>query len=68
MKRLGFTVGQIKRMPWKQAQFWLESIAYDAELSAPAAKEEKEEVHDLSELVGILPKAEEKKDGVEHQG
>ena len=68
MKRLGFTVRQIKRMPWKQAQFWLESIAYDAELSAPAAKEEKEKVHDLSELAGILPQTEVKKDVVEHQG
>ena len=58
-------------MTWREAAFWLESIAYDAELSTlstPAVQGETKEVHDLSELAQILPKAEEQKSGVEHQG
>jgi hypothetical protein len=55
-------------MTWLEAVFWLESIAYDVELSTPAVQGETKEVHDLSELAQILPKAESKQNGVEHQG
>jgi len=68
LKRLGFSKTEIRRMTWREAAFWLESIAYDAELSTPAVQGETKEVHDLSELAQILPKAESKQNGVEHQG
>jgi len=69
LKRLGFSAKEIKRMKCYQALFWLECIALNAELSKTANQGgEDKEVHDLSELVGILPKTEAKKDGVKHQG
>lgn len=44
----------------QEAAYWLESIAYDVELSTPTSQSgEDKEVHDLSELVGILPKTKE---------
>ena len=52
-------------MTWREAAFWLESLVYDAELSMPS--QEPKEVHDLSELASVLPKAEETHDVVEHQ-
>lgn len=58
MKRLGFSLEEIKRMSWLQATFWMECIAYDAELMAEAAQPQKE-VHSLDELAKILPKTEE---------
>jgi len=54
-------------MSWRQAQFWLESMAYDMELAAEAGGEEcGKEVHDLDELAKVLPKTESEQGGVEH--
>lgn len=68
MKRLGFGKAEIGRMTWREAAFWLESVAYDAELSTHAIQGETKETRDLSDLVRVLPKEEEKSNGVEHQG
>jgi len=47
------------RMTWQEAQFWLECVAYEAELAAEAVQEGgQKEVHGLDDLVKILPKAE----------
>jgi len=53
LKRLGFSKNEIRRMTWREATFWLECIAYDAELSMP---KQEPEVHDLTELAKVLPK------------
>jgi len=53
LKRLGFSKGEIRRMTWREAVFWLECIAYDAELTMP---KQETEVHDLSELAKVLPR------------
>jgi len=46
-------------MSWKQAQFWLECMAYDAELTAEALQEGgAKEVRSLDELAQVLPKSE----------
>ena len=44
-------------MTLMQAAFWLESIAYDLELTNEAAEAgQPKQVHNLDELVKILPK------------
>jgi len=48
-------------MTWREAVFWLECIAYDAELGAEGLEPQKE-VHDLDELANVLPKEGEKKE------
>jgi hypothetical protein len=61
LKRLGFTVDEIRGMTMLQVQFWLETIGYDAELMAEPAGEGAKEIRSLDELKAVLPK-EEKKD------
>ena len=69
MKRLGFRLAEIRRMTWRQAVFWLEAIAYDTELAAEAMSSEGgKEVRNLDDLVKVLPKTENKPNGVKHQG
>jgi len=56
-------------MSWSQAQFWLESMVYDAELTAETMQGEgAKETHSLDELARVLPKTESEQNGVKHQG
>ena len=56
MKRLGFTVDEIRGLTMPQVQFWLEAMAYGMELMAESTKE----TRSLDDLVKILPKEEKK--------
>ena len=57
LKKLGFTVDEIRGMTWAQACFWLESMAYDAELMNAAVEEGgRKETRSLDDLAVILPK------------
>ena len=53
MKRLGFTVNEICHMTMPQVAFWLEAMAYDAELTSG---EGPKKTRSLDELAAILPK------------
>jgi len=69
LKRLGFSLAEIRRMTWRQAVFWLEAITYDTELAAEAMSGEGgKEVRNLDDLVRVLPKTGNRPNGVRHQG
>jgi len=56
-------------MTMAQVQFWLESMAYDAELASAAVEEGgRKETHSLDDLAKVLPKTkgEERNVSTEH--
>jgi len=65
LKRLGFTIPQILKMPWSQATFWMEAMAYDNELwtsqDISGNQENSEEGYDLNSFARTIPKTRVKK-------